>query len=198
MKNKIVYGYIAVFIIAIIAIVYVSSEDSSVAEPAQITNQQMPNDEVHTQLNNNEAASGSNVTAEFRNRLSALEEAVNKNPNDTKKIKEYADLLSASHNSKKAIELYNLIMEKEPKRTDVLMSLAFTSFNDNNLEEAEKYINRILKIEPANLEALYNVGVVEIRKGNREKAKTQWESIVSKYPNSELSKMAKASLEKLK
>ncbi|MFZ1290850.1 MAG: tetratricopeptide repeat protein [Melioribacteraceae bacterium] len=196
MKLKPIYFYLIIFLLAVIGIVYFSTKENSVEEEI-LTEQKMPQDDIHSQFNNSQQPSGGNVTSEFKSRLNSLEEYVNKNPNDTAKVKEYADLLYAAHNPKKSIELYKTVLEKDPKRIDILMSLAILVFNENNFDEAEKYVNRILEINPNNVEAIYNSGVMEARKGNTQLAKEKWTRIVNGFPNSKLTQTAKASLKKL-
>ncbi|MBK7107205.1 MAG: tetratricopeptide repeat protein [Ignavibacteriae bacterium] len=196
MKLKSIHIYLLLFLIAIIGIIYFSTQENSVEEKS-ITEQEMPKDDIHSQFNNSQQPSGGNVTSEFKDKLNSLEEYVSKNPNDTAKVKEYADLLYAAHNPKKSIELYKTVLNKDPKRVDVLMSIAILDFEQNNYEEAEEYINKILVINPNNVEAIYNIGVMEARKGNFAAAKQNWTKIVNEFPNNKLVQTAKNSLQKL-
>ena len=196
MKIKPSILYLLVFVISIIAIIYVSNMENT-EEVIPIENSKMPSDEIHTNLNNSQQPTSGNVTSEFKNRMKNLEDYVIANPKDTAKVREYADLLGAAHNPTKAIDLYNSILIIDPKRTDILMNLSILTFNANNIAEAENYTIRILEIDPNNLEAIYNLGVIESRKGNLDLAKLKWQGIVDKYPNSETAKMARESLQKL-
>ncbi len=203
MKIRPVYIYISVIAIAVIVILYYSKYENSElsqnpSSNVDINNQQIPNDSVHAQFNQSNAPSGSNVSEAFKSRMRNLEEYVNENPNDTAKVKEYADLLFSAHNPVKAMEYYKAILEKDPKRTDVLMNLSIVNFNENNISEAEKYTDQILQIDPNNLEAIYNYGVISLRKGNIALAKENWRKLVQDYPNTEIGKTAKSSLDKLK
>ncbi|MBK8947004.1 MAG: tetratricopeptide repeat protein [Ignavibacteriae bacterium] len=196
MKLKSIHVYLLVSALAIIGIVYFAINENSINNTS-FTEQQMPNDDVHSQLNNSQSPTGQNVTSEFKNRLKSLEDYVTKNPNDTAKVREYADLLYGSHNPQKSIELYKTILSKDSKRTDILMSLAIIQFEQNNFAEAENYIYKILEVNPKSVEAIYNLGVMEARKGNFDKAKLNWTKIVNEFPNSKLVETAKTSLAKL-
>ena len=202
MKIKPVFIYILVIVIAIIVILFYSKFENSETSQTpngnvELNNEQMPNDSVHAKFSQSQAPSGNNVSEAIKNRMKNLEEYVNKNPNDTAKVKEYADLLFAAHDPTKAIEYYKAILMKDPKRTDIMMNMTLVNFNENNITEAEKYTNQILQIDPNNLEAIYNYGVIEVRKGNIQSAKEKWGKLVKEYPNTEIGKTAASSLEKL-
>jgi tetratricopeptide (TPR) repeat protein len=202
MKIKPVFIYLTAIVIAIIAILFYSKFENSESSQTAITsvdinNEKMPNDSVHAKFNQMQQPSESNVSMEFKNRMKNLEDYVIKNPNDTAKVKQYADLLFAAHNPTKSIEFYKTILVKDPKRTDIMMNLTLVNFNENNISEAEKYTNQILKINPNNLEAIYNSGVIAVKKGNIQLAKENWGKLVRDYPNTEIGKTAASSLEKL-
>ena len=202
MKIKPLFLYILVIAVALIVILFYSKiENSESTETstsnAEINDQQMPNDSVHAQFNQSSAPSSSNVSEAFKTRMRSLGEYVDKNPNDTVKVKEYADLLFAAHDPAKAMEYYKSILKKNPNRIDILMNLTLVNFNENNIGEAEKYTDQILQIDPDNLEANYNLGVIAVKKGNIELAREKWGKLVKNYPNTEIGKTAGVSLAKL-
>jgi len=202
MKIRPVFLYLAIIVIAILVILYFSRIENSEAEQSlpsnvEMNNQEIPNDSVHAQFNQNGTPSSNNVSESFKTRMKNLKEYVDKNPNDTAKVKEYADLLFAAHNPVEAMEYYKAILKKDPKRTDIMMNLTLANFNENNISEAEKYTKRILKINPNNLEAIYNYGVIAVRNGNLELAKENWGRLARNYPNTEIGKAAESSLQKL-
>ncbi|MBK7979816.1 MAG: tetratricopeptide repeat protein [Ignavibacteriae bacterium] len=195
MKIKSIYIYLGIFLLALMVIVYFTVQSKSTE--MSIANNEMPKDNVHSQFNNSQPPSGSNVSNEFKSKLKSLEEYVDKNPNDTAKVREYADLLYGSHNPKKSIELYESILEKDSKRIDILMSLAIVEFEQNNFNEAESYIRKILDINPKNVEAIYNLGVMQARNGDFLKAKENWTKIINEFPNHKLIGTVKTALSRL-
>jgi tetratricopeptide (TPR) repeat protein len=126
-----------------------------------------------------------------------LKEEVEENPKDTLKIREYADFLSAAHQPDEAINYYYNILSVNPKRSDILFSLAYIYFNKKNYDKAEDLVNKVLLYEPDNTEALYNLGAIAASKGDKQKARTQWEKLIKNYPGSNASKLAESSLKKL-
>lgn len=200
MKLKPIYIYASVIIIALLAIIIIDSNNSDDQNANVITSEEkMPNDDIHKSLGNTgeEQPSGENVITDIRTKMNDMGDYVRVNPNDTAKVKEYADLLAAAHNPQKAIELYNSILEKDSKRIDILSQLARVYFIQKKFDDARSTIKKIIKIDPENVEALYNLGVIAANEGKTEQAIDYWQNIIDKYPNSETAKLAENSLKKL-
>lgn len=194
MKIKPIYIYGSVVVLAIIFLVFFNSgNDSNI--PQNVQNNQMPNDSIYKGL---QAPPGkNNVSSDVKHHIEMLKKAVEENPKDTLKMREYADFLSAAHQQDEAITYYNKILSVNPKRSDVLFSLAYIYFNKKNFNEAEDLVNKILQYEPDNTEAIYNLGAIAASSGDKQKAKTQWEKLIKNYPGSNASKLAESSLRKL-
>lgn len=195
MKIKPVYIYLSVFAIFIAAILFFSSDAKK--STAVNKNQQMPNDEVHGKLKSNEEPSKSNVMQAAIDKLNALKSEVEKNPKDTSKVREYADMLTMSHKGDDAIKYYEQILNVNPKRIDVLLQLTFVYFNKGDLAKADDYTNKILKINKNNLFALYNTGAIAQAKGDSKKARSAWQDLSKRFPNSVVGKLAVKSIEQL-
>lgn len=194
MKLKPVYIYGGVVILAIIFLIFFSpNKDSGTSESAQ--SNQMPNDDIHKGLQ--QPPGKNNVSSEVKRHLEMLKKAVEENPKDTLKMREYADFLSAAHQPDEAVSYYNDILKVNPKRPDVLFSLAYIYFNKKDYNKAEDLVNKILLFEPDNTEAMYNLGAIAASNGDKEKAKTQWEKLVKNYHGSDAAKLAESSLKKL-
>ncbi len=196
--------YIVLFVIVIVVIVMIDSNDTNTNNP-KITEDinrngtVMPQDSIHKGLTapGSAAPSESNVKKSVFEKMKKMEEAVKNNPNDTLKIKEYAEFMAAAHQPEKAIIYYNKILQKDPKRIDILLDLTSIYFGLKKFSEAEKVTNNILKINPKNSAANYNLGVLKAVEGKKEEARKIWQSVISKYPNTNAARMAKNSLEKL-
>jgi tetratricopeptide (TPR) repeat protein len=128
--------------------------------------------------------------------MDALKIAVEKNPNDTTKVREYADML-AVHNSEEAIKLYERIIKVDPKRVDILLQLTFTYYNTGNLDKATEYNNKVLSVDKNNLYAQYNMGGLAQAKGDNKKAIAIWKDIAKKYPNTEVAHIAEQAAKQL-
>ena len=191
MKLKPIYIYGGVVVLAIIFLS--SNKDSDTPEDVQ--SNQMPNDDIHKGLK--QPPGKNNVSSEVKRHLEMLKKAVEENPKDTMKMREYADFLSAAHQPDEALSYYNNILKVNPKRTDILFSLAYIYFNKKDYNKAEDIVNKILLFEPDNTEAMYNLGAIAASNGDKEKAKTQWEKLVKNYPGSDAAKLAGSSLKKL-
>ncbi len=204
-KIKPLYIYLAGIIICIILFYLISPNDkntstsSMTAPPGDITNQQMPNDSIHRSLTNPlaEKPSKDNVMNSIMQHMNELKKDVKKHPNDTLKIREYADFLNEAHQKDQAIYYYNKILKKDPKRIDILTSLVFIYYNDKNFDEAESCLNKILNIDKNNVEAMYNLGAVYATKGDRAKARQLWSKIVNNFPASSVAQKARESIQRL-
>ena len=197
MKIKALYIYIGIIIVALVTIIFISNEDEK-EETVPITEtSQIPNDDIHKSFDSGDRPSSSNVTLELKNKMAELDSHISENPDDTVKIREYAELLASAHNEDKAIELYQNILSIDKNRVDILTQLAIIYFNKNDFTKSLEYLSNILVIDPSNVQAKYNLGVVEVRVGDIAAAKKQWEDLLTNHPNTKMSDMAKESLEKL-
>lgn len=197
MKIKPIYIYLSVFVIFVAAILFFSSGAKKSTALDLKQNQQMPNDDVHNKLKSGEEPSKSNVMQAAIEKLNALKEDVEKNPKDTSKVREYADMLTMSHKVDDAIKYYDQILKVDPKRIDVLLQLTYVYFTKGDLAKADEYTNTILKINKNNLFALYNVGAIAQAKGDSKKALAAWEDVSKRFPHTEVGKLAANSIQQL-
>jgi tetratricopeptide (TPR) repeat protein len=200
MKFKPIYFYGIIVIISIIVLVLVATQNST--EPKEVPigqNQNMPDDDVHKQLKNQGSNSPSkeNVSAEYRKRMAELKDAVEKNPQDTLALKNYAEFLSASHKMDDAITYYNKILQVDPKRDDIRFALALIYYNKQDFVKCEDENKKVLMYDPKNQMALYNLGAIAATRGEVIKAKDFWNQVIEINPESETGKLAKESLTKL-
>ncbi|HMU42277.1 MAG TPA: tetratricopeptide repeat protein [Ignavibacteriaceae bacterium] len=200
MKIKPLYIYGSIAVIAILVLIVLTQSNSSDSSSTNISNKQMPQDSIHSGLGNPTAENPTkdNVTENVKHKLEMLKKAVDDNPNDTLKIREYADFLAAAHKQLDAIQYYERILQINPKRTDIYFSLSFIYYNNQNFTKAEELTNKILSYDKKNVQALYNLGAISASIGNKEKAKKIWENLLSEFPNSEVSDLTKTSLSQLK
>jgi tetratricopeptide (TPR) repeat protein len=200
MKFKLIYFYGIIVLISIIVLVVVATQNSTEPKEVQIgQNQNMPDDDVHKNLmkQGENQPSKENVSDEYRKRMAELKDAVEKNPEDTIALKNYADFLSASHNMNDAITYYNKILQVDPKRADIHFSLALIYYNKQDFAKCEDENNKVLKFDPKNQMALYNLGAIAATRGEVIKAKDFWNEVIEINPESETGKLAKESLAKL-
>lgn len=197
MKIKALYIYLGIIVIALVTIIFISNIDEQEKNIAGDEVSRIPEDDIHQSFESNGQPSSTNVTPEFKNKMNELDSYIAKNPSDTVKLREYAELLAAAHNEDKAVELYNKILKIDKNRIDILTQLAILHFNKSDFIKANEYLTKILNIDPQNLQAKYNLGVVEARIGDIAAAKKQWEDLLKNHPNTKMSDMAKESLEKL-
>lgn len=200
MKFKISYLYLLLGV-AVIVILFVLSNDNSTPEtaPGNIENQEMPNDEVHKGLQNpvDGNPSRGNVSSEVYKKMEMLKKEVDANPNDTSKMREYAEFMAAAHKQDEAIVYYRKILNVDPKRNDVLFNLSMIYYTRQDFDNAEKYTSQILKNDKNNTQAMYNLGAIAASKGQKERARNIWNELITKYPDDETAELAKSSLEKL-
>lgn len=196
MKIKPLYIYLSVLIAAIIFLIVFTSDVNDDEKNPMTGNSGMPQDEIHKGLDPNNP-SGANVSAEVKKRMDQLKKEYESNPQDTLKMKNYADFLAMAHKPNDAVPLYEKILQKDPKRTDVRFSLALIHYNKSDFQKAEEIINKVFEYDKKNLQAKYNLGAIAATKGDKEKAKQYWEELIKESPNSETAKMAQESLSAL-
>jgi tetratricopeptide (TPR) repeat protein len=194
MKIKPVYIYGILALGALFVLLFLTNQGSD--EPG-LSGNKMPQDDVHKQFNDTPPGKG-NVSGEFYAELEKLRKDVEKDPNDTAKIKAYADYLTAAHQFDGAIPLYEEILDKNPRRTDIYFSLTFVYYNMKELDKAEEMTNRVLSYDKNNLQARYNLGAITAAKGDESTAKDIWNKLVKEYPSSREAGLAKDGLAKLK
>jgi tetratricopeptide (TPR) repeat protein len=197
MKFRPLYAYLSLILILIVLLVVFTRKNSS-QSTADIANQEMPNDDIHKGLKNGESPNKSNVSADIIRKMEELKKEAEDNPNDTLKVKEYADFLTEAHKPDEAIKYYQKILKVDPKRTDILFSLSFIYYNKKDYDKSEELTNQILSYDKDNALALYNLGAISATKGDKEKAKDVWDKVIKKYPNTDVAKAAEQSLSSLK
>ena len=200
MKIKPAYFYLGLVVI-VIAYLIISTQNSSNNKnlASNLQNKEMPQDDIHKGMNppGKEAPSKSNVSGDILRHMEFLKKEVEKSPNDTAKIKEYADFLYMAHQTDKALPLYQKLAKLSPQNSDVHFSLAYIYYGQHDLDKAEKETDIILSYDKNNPQALYNKGAIIAVKGDKVKAQKIWNDVVNKYPGTEAAKLAKSALQKL-
>jgi tetratricopeptide (TPR) repeat protein len=194
LKIKTPYIYIAAIVLLILGVVIVSQFSSSSVENKEISGQ-MPDDEVHRNLKNQHGQMGLNEEA--KKMMEEFEKSLKENPNDTAKMREYADFLAMAHKIDEAQNYYEKILNVDKKRKDIMLNLSTIFYNKGELDKAAQLTNDILKLDKNDLSAIYNLGVIEATRGNYDIAKKHWEKIVNEYPNSDVASLASKSLGRL-
>ena len=188
------YPILALVLIAVLVILVVTNNKTK-DQPAKPVTGAMPQDEVHKGLTDATGApSKANVSPEFMRQLEMLQKAVEDNPADTLKLREYADFLAQAHKIDEAVGFYEKILRKYPKRTDLLFSMAYFYYVNQNFEKVDGYLHRILKVEPDNSDAKFDLGQLYAAQGKFADAKKIWLEIITKQPNSPNAEKAKQSL----
>jgi len=200
MKLKLLYVYPAVIILTIVILLLTTNyEKTPTTLQNDVVNKEMPNDEVHKGLDNPASIppNKQNVSSTVFEHLEELRKEAEKNPNDTLKLREYADFLAAAHRTDEAISCYEKILKIDPKKKDILFTLSFIYNNKRDFENAESLTNKILQIDPKDNQALYNLGAINASRGDKDKAREIWERILKEYPNSPSADLVKSALAKL-
>lgn len=199
MKFKPIYLYGIIAIAVVVILIIVSQTNNNEKTKVDITNKEMPKDDVHSKLKSgmNQNPSGLNVSEEVKHKLEVMKKDVEANPADTLKIREYADFLAAAHHPEEAIVYYQKILEKDKSRKDIYFGMTFVYYNQGNLAKAEEVTRQMLTLFPDDPMVNYNVGAIEATKGNKEKAREIWTKLIEEYPTDKTAELAKNSLNKL-
>jgi tetratricopeptide (TPR) repeat protein len=199
MKFKPIYLY-GILALAVVVILFVVAQPGSKEKiKGDISNKEMPADEVHKNLNNGmtDSPNGSNVSEEVKHKLEVMKKDVDANLNDTLKIREYADFLAAAHKPVEALTYYQKIIDKDNSRKDIYFAITFIYYNQGNLLKAEEVTVKMLKLFPSDPMVNYNFGAIEATKGNKEKAREIWTKLIKDFPSDQTAELAKNSLSKL-
>jgi len=198
MKLKPVYLYGVVVIIAAITLFVVTRGGSDEKSNVDIKNKQMPNDDVHKNFNHGMGNPNSdNVSEEVKHKLDVMKKDVEAHPNDTLKLREYADFLFSAHRPEEALNYYQMILQKDGKRKDIYFAITFVYYNQKNLVKAEEITRKMSELFPDDVMVQYNLGAIEATKGNKDKAREIWEKLINSHPNDKTTELAKNSLKKL-
>lgn len=210
-KTAFFYGMLAIFAIAVVIIVITTSEpvneqsETEVKPEDTLASDNPHGENPHTQRNPHTMMQGGttepskeNVSQNAKQMLEKLEQVVKENPEDTATVRTYAEMLAAGHQPERAIELFESILDRDPERIDILMSLTAVTYRNSNFTDAIGYTNRILEIDPENADAYYNLGAIQATMGEKDKAIEIWNKVISDYPNSDAANKAKESIERLR
>jgi len=199
MKNiKPLYIYITGAVLAVIIFYFISLSTSPTApSPMSGNNSQMPQDQIHNGLQNPPPGKD-NVMAGVLQKMEEMKKDVDAHPKDTLKIRQYADFLSEAHQKDKAISYYQKILNVNPKRIDILFTIAYLNYLQKNFDEAGNYLNRVLTVDKNNVQAYYNLGAIAASKGDKVKAQQIWTKLAMEFPTSPLAQKAKESISQLK
>lgn len=193
-----IYGIVA---LGVFATLFIVSQSNTVDKKinADITNKKMLMDEVHKKLNNGmmQNPSSSNVSEEVKHKIDVMKKDVDANPNDTLKMREYADFLAAAHKPEEALLYYQKIIDKDKRRKDIFFAITFVHYTKGNLVKAEEVTQTMLQLFPGDPMVRYNLGAIEATKGNNDKARDIWSKLIKDNPNDETSELARNSLNRL-
>lgn len=195
MKIQTPYLYVAGIVLIIISLFIFTQIEKGNSSEKKITNNEMPDDEIHRNLKNQHGQMG--VTEETKKTIENFEKALEENPNDTSKIREYADFLAMAHQIDKAQSLYEKILNIDKKRSDILLSLSTIFYNKGKLDKAAELTNEILKLNRNDYTAIYNLGVIEATRNNFDLAKKHWEKVIKESKDQNITTAAKSALDRL-
>jgi tetratricopeptide (TPR) repeat protein len=199
MKLKPLYFYLGLVLIAIAYLLVSTQSNNDKRNVEDSTNKEIHSDEIHQGMNlpGQQVPSKSNVSGDILRHMEFLKKAVEESPNDTARLKEYADFLYMAHQNEKALPLYERLVKLKPKDMDARFTLTSIYYENKQLEKAEKETDIILSYDKNNPQALYNKGAIVAGRGEREKAQKIWDYIIKRFPESEAAQLSRSALQKL-
>ena len=197
MKLKPLYIYAAIIIAAVVFLVISSGNDKNEMADSHAVQGNMPDDDIHKGLSDSKDPSKGNVADNIKHMMEEMNKMYEANPDDTLKAREYADFLASAHHPEKAISVYEKILQKNPKRTDINFTVAYLYFTKQDYNKSELYIDKILNYDRNNVHAKFNKGLILVSKGDKEKGRSIWKEIVDKYPDSEITQKTQEALKNL-
>jgi tetratricopeptide (TPR) repeat protein len=200
MKIRPIIIYLSVFVVFVVALIIFSNMAKKSNNPENLSGSQMPNDQIHKGMNSEgmgNTPSQSNVMQEAIEKLNKLKVEYEKNPSDTLKMREYADMLTLSHKSEEALNIYNQILTRDAKRVDVMLQQTFIYFNDGKFDKALEATNKALKIDNNHAVSKYNLGAIYNAMGQKEKAVSIWKEVAKNFAKTEVGHIAEQSLKQI-
>ena len=198
MKIKTSYIYIFIILLAVIFLIYFTqnSNSSNNISEASKQNIEIPNDEIHKNLTGQIPVGA--VTPAVQRQLDSLKTYVNNNPKDIASLRQYSELLTASHKINEALKYWEKLLQLNQDNPNDFLTVSFIYFNKGDYKNSEKYLNELIVIDKNNTEALYNLGVVYSAKGEVQKAKKIWQDLINNHKGTQMALEAQKALNTLK
>ena len=201
MKIKPLYIYLIGFVFFVAAVIFFSSKSSESKMPNDAAHSHASSDNPHSGMGMGQddpnAPSKDNVSEKYKQEFERRKSEYEKNPNDTLKMREYAEILYQSHKYNPALDLLEKILKVNPNRKDVLLAETVIYDIQGDVTKAEEVTNKILSFRKNDPEASFNLGIIMEKKGDKEKAKQIWNDIYKRSPESAIGKMAKDQVDRL-
>ncbi|MBA4317657.1 MAG: hypothetical protein C0412_04585, partial [Flavobacterium sp.] len=150
MKIKPLYIYLIGFALFIAIIIFFSVKQKEAKDPKDAVSGQAPNDDIHKGMGGMGGQKMGAMSEAFKKKEADMKAELDKNPNDTLKIREYAEFLMAAHKPMESLKYLEQIMSKDPKRVDILLAITFIYHVQKNYDKAEEATNRILAVDKNN------------------------------------------------
>ncbi len=198
MKIKPLYIYLIGFALFIAIIIFFSVQQKNANTPKDAVSGEVPNDDIHKGMGGMGNQKMGAMSEAFKKKEAEMKAELDKNPNDTLKIREYAEFLMAAHKPAESLKYLEQIVSKDPRRIDILLAITFIYHLQKNYDKAEEATNRILAIDKNNQNASFNMGIIQEAKGNKERAKQIWNDVIKRFPNTDAAKLSKEALDALK
>ncbi|MCX6143027.1 MAG: zinc ribbon domain-containing protein [Ignavibacteriales bacterium] len=174
---KVIFGFLGVLLILIVALEFFPSRDQQTAQP---TSTAPPAPAANMQLTN---------------QISDLEKRVAADPNDTQSILTLANVCQDGRFFDKAIVQYRKYLEKNPKDANARVDMGICYFETSNLDEARKEMELALKYDAKHVAAHFNLGIVSLRAGKVKEANEWFKKTIALAPKSDMGQQAKQILD---
>jgi tetratricopeptide (TPR) repeat protein len=83
----------------------------------------------------------------------------------------------------RARELYNQVLERNPKDLEVKARLAMTYVSSENPMQGVAMLREVLEADPNNEQAIFNLGILSLQSGQYDKAEERFKKLVAINPN---------------
>lgn len=125
-----------------------------------------------------------------------LAKAVQAAPQNLEALTALGDYYTLSKAYSQAIDVYQKVIEKDPRKTDVLFNLGFIFASTGMYTSSELMLNRVVQLKPDYIDkALFNLAVVQQKLGKRRESMASLEAAMAIRPDNQ---QARAYLEELK
>jgi len=197
MKLKPLYIYLLGFAAFIVIIIFFAIKREDPVGAGGDIGKRMPADNIHQGMKEGMPGMGA-MSEAFKKREADLKSALEKNPNDTLKLREYAEFMMMAHKPLESLKYLEQIAKLDPKRIDILLNMTYIYDIQGNLQKAEEMTNKVLSANRKHPAANFNLGVIMQKKGDAAKAKQIWESVIRNNPGTEIALKAKNAIDGMK
>jgi tetratricopeptide (TPR) repeat protein len=137
------------------------------------------------------------IAGETEKALASINRAIERGGDDSERLIDRAIIYGSREKFWEALDDLSAVLDRQPRRADVLVLRATAWRRLGNLDLADDDIDRAVAIAPANVEALLEQGVIRQRRGAFDAAQASWRKVIEIAPESPAADTARRRIKRL-